>query len=232
MKSTRVSTRRVQTGAVAALMLLAGLVGGCGSTDEAATIERRSPSASVPAPGPAADAATTTTQPPPVGPTSNEPAPEPSPAPGPVAGDKASPAVAEPVSEDPRPGAGSVTSHGGPVRDHVSLVDNLRARGLTVNPSSVVDQPFLSAPGTILDISGAGIGGASLQSFDYQTPEAAAADMAVVTGRGGDGQVVSIMWMGTPHFFLRERAFVIYVGSDGAVVNLLTDLLGPEADRG
>jgi len=125
---------------------------------------------------------------------------------------------------------GAVVSHGGPVRDHVSLVESLRGRGLTVNPASSFP-PLLTAPGTILEISGGGIGGASIQSFDYPSAEAAAYDMARLTGSRTDVPMVSVMWMGPPHFFLRERAFVIYVGADSSVVDLLADLLGAELLR-
>src|SRR5215472_3491286 len=48
---------------------------------------------------------------------------------------------------------GAPQSHGGPVRDHVSFVDNLRAAGYSVSPSGDVQQPFLRPRGTLLQIS-------------------------------------------------------------------------------
>src|SRR5688572_14493870 len=59
---------------------------------------------------------------------------------------------------DPPP----VTSHGGPVRDHVSLVDNLRAAGLRVDPTGPVSQPFLTASGETLHVDGE-----TIQAFEY-----------------------------------------------------------------
>ncbi|MCH8893058.1 MAG: hypothetical protein IIB32_06120 [Chloroflexi bacterium] len=37
-----------------------------------------------------------------------------------------------------------IVSHGGPVKDYVSLVDNLRAAGATVDPAGTVSQPFFA----------------------------------------------------------------------------------------
>jgi hypothetical protein len=209
------AARRVRTGAAATLVALAALVGGCGTTDKLSadrpprTITTVHPDVipEVQADGasPAAPAPATT-----------------SPAEAaPVEGTQSPPTTA-PSPAEPAPNTGGFVSHGGPVRDHVSLVDNLRGRGLAVTPSSSVG-PLLTAPGTVLDVSGAGIGPASLQSYDYPSAEAAAADMAAMTGGG-----ISVMWMGPPHLFLRERAFVTYIGSDQALVSLLTEILGAE----
>ena len=40
-----------------------------------------------------------------------------------------------------------IVSHGGPVDDYVSLVDNLRAAGATVDPAGTVSQPFFAPQG-------------------------------------------------------------------------------------
>ncbi len=40
-----------------------------------------------------------------------------------------------------------IVSHGGPVEDYVSLVDNLRAAGATVDPAGTVSQPFFAPQG-------------------------------------------------------------------------------------
>ena len=37
-----------------------------------------------------------------------------------------------------------IVSHGGPVKDYVSLVDNLRAAGATLDPAGTVSQPFFA----------------------------------------------------------------------------------------
>ncbi len=224
----------VRAGAAVALVALAGLVGGCGGSDSTAT--RRPQATTIPEahrePAPDVSTVAPTPQIPhsDVPQQRDEPAPQDTVAPRPQA---ETPTVEQ---ADPTPPTTSqVTrprpSHGGPVRDHVSLVDNLRGRGLTVIPTASVNQPFLTAPGTILDIRGGGIGDTSIQSFDYQSPEEAANDMERLVRGGTDGARISVMWTGPPHFFLRERAFVIYVGADVALVDLLNDLLGPEVLR-
>ena len=37
-----------------------------------------------------------------------------------------------------------IVSHGGPVKDYVSLVDGLRAAGATVDPAGTLSQPFFA----------------------------------------------------------------------------------------
>lgn len=124
---------------------------------------------------------------------------------------------------------GRAASHGGPVRDHVSLVDNLRAKGMTVMPVQSVKQPFLSVEGTTLSLSGQGITGtASVQSYDYPNARAAQADASAVGPDGSTMRTMVVDWAGPPHFFLKERVLVLYVGSDPTVIRVLTELLGPQ----
>ncbi len=113
------------------------------------------------------------------------------------------------------------------MRDHVSLVDNLRSRGLTVIPLESVAQPFLRGDGTVLGISGPGIAATRLQSFEYESTSAAAADAATF-GPEGSPRGARVDWVAPPHLFLKGRVPVIYVGADQAVTGLLTDLLGPQ----
>jgi hypothetical protein len=113
------------------------------------------------------------------------------------------------------------------VRDHVSLVDNLRSRGLTVTPLESIAQPFLRGDGTVLGIGGAGIAPTRLQSFQYESAEAATADAATF-GPDGSPNGIHVDWLAPPHLYLKGRVLVIYVGADEAVTGLLTDLLGPQ----
>ena len=113
------------------------------------------------------------------------------------------------------------------MRDHVSLVDNLRARGLLVTPVDSVRQPFLHADGTVLALSGAAVGPARIQSYDYASADAAAADAATF-GPDGSPRTSNVGWIGAPHLYLKGRVLVIYVGSDSTVTGLLTDVLGPQ----
>ena len=119
-------------------------------------------------------------------------------------------------------------SHGGPVADHVSFVDALRREGYTVEILGEVQQPFLSANGTRLRVRGAGLEqGEELQSYDYETADAAKADASQIEP---DGNVTGskIAWIGSPHFFLRGRVLVIYVGDKPEAIRVWTKLLGPQ----
>ena len=120
-------------------------------------------------------------------------------------------------------------SHGGPVRDHVSFVDTLRGKGVTVDIVGNVSQPFLHAQsGTSVRLSGGALPTpADLQSFDYGSAPAASADAGQIQPDGSMKTVI-IDWVGPPHFFRAERLLVIYIGSDASVINLLTSILGPQ----
>src|SRR5688572_14043333 len=89
-----------------------------------------------------------------------------------------------------------VTSHGGPVRDHVSLVDNLRAAGLRVDPTGPVSQPFLTASGETLHVDGE-----TIQAFEYPDEGAAAKDASSVSSDGSKIGNAIVDWVGPPHFY-------------------------------
>lgn len=123
---------------------------------------------------------------------------------------------------------GPIVSHGGALTGHVGLVDNLRAKGLMVEPTSEIEQPFLGVKGTTLRISGGEIKQpADIQSFEYPSADAAAADLGQI-GPDGNPSTSIVEWTGAPHFFRKEQLIVLYVGDDPAVVNLLTELLGAQ----
>ncbi len=121
-------------------------------------------------------------------------------------------------------------SHGGPVKDQVSLIDALRSKGLTVDISGKVYEPFLSAQsGTSLHLTGAALSApADLQVFEYGSAEAATADAHQIRPDGSGTATMMVDWVAPPHFFLKERVLVIYLGKAGGLVSVLSDLLGPQ----
>jgi hypothetical protein len=130
---------------------------------------------------------------------------------------------------------GSTTSHGGPVRDHVSFVDHLRARGVTVDIAGVAQQPFLRGSGTKLRLSGDSLSGpAEVEAYNYvdQTLGANGVQVAKEDAEriqpDGTPKATSVLWTGPPHFYRVERVTVLYVGSDPAVLKLLAELLGAQ----
>ena len=121
-------------------------------------------------------------------------------------------------------------SHGGPVQDQVSLIDTLRGKSVTVDITGTMSQPFLKAQsGTAVRISGGSLTtAADLQLFEYGSVSAASADAQKISHDGSGTATTKISWVGAPHFFLKGRVMVLYVGNDRAVLSLLQSLLGPQ----
>jgi hypothetical protein len=121
-------------------------------------------------------------------------------------------------------------SHGGPVQDQVSLIDAIRGKGVTVDISGTVSQPFLSRQsGTTARLSAGALSTpADLQLFEYASASAASADAKRISRDGSGTATTKINWLAPPHFFLKGRVLVLYLGSDPAVLSLLQSLLGPQ----
>jgi hypothetical protein len=120
-------------------------------------------------------------------------------------------------------------SHGGPVQDQVSLIDTLR-KTVTVDISGTISQPFLNPQsGTRVRLSGGPLGTpADLQLFEYGSASAASADAKQIRSDGSGTATTQISWIAPPHFFLKGRVLVLYLGSDPAVISLLTGILGAQ----
>lgn len=119
------------------------------------------------------------------------------------------------------------TSHGGPVDDQVTLVDNLRQRTVPVEIAGTAEQPFLSVEGTQLRLSGGGLASpVTIESYEYDTAAAATQDAERIDA-DGDPKTSKIAWIAPPHFYRAQRLIVLYVGADGATMQLLAGLLGP-----
>jgi hypothetical protein len=121
-------------------------------------------------------------------------------------------------------------SHGGPVQDQVSLIDTLRSKNVTVDISGTVSQPFLNPQsGTSVRLSSGPLTTpADVQLFEYGSVSAASADAQKISHDGSGTATTKISWVGAPHFFLKGRVMVLYVGSDPAVLSLLQSLLGAQ----
>ena len=133
---------------------------------------------------------------------------------------------------------GPVVSHGGPVRDHVTLVDNLRARGFGVEPIGQTKVAPLDVPATGVVVSGGALRGpVTMLSFDYDDTDLGRdgqraaeedareiAEGARVTNTTDGVRLPS----GPAHFYRRERVIVMYVGADPEMLRVLVDLFGPQ----
>ena len=129
-----------------------------------------------------------------------------------IAGCAQSPEAAkpEPPPLQSQPHPSSVVSHGGPVRDHVSLVDNLRRRGLKVDIAGPARELHAATAAVVLRVSGPGLGPVEITSYDRGTAETAS------------------RLQGGGHLYRSERVLVLYHGDDKPLVRLLGDLLGPD----
>jgi len=122
-------------------------------------------------------------------------------------------------------------SHGGPVQDQVSLIDALRGKNVTVDiGQSATVQPFLNPQsGTAVRLSGGPLTtAADLQLFEYASASAASADAHQIRADGSGTATAIVDWVAPPHFYVKGRVLVIYVGSDPAMLSLLQSLLGPQ----
>jgi len=121
----------------------------------------------------------------------------------------------------------TTVSHGGPVRDHVSLVDTLRAQGLTVEPTGPVTQPFFSAPGQILHVNGQDI-----QVFEFEDAASANSKAKDISPDGMSVGNTAIQWINPPHFFSTGKIIVLYLGSDPTLLRQLEVAMGKQIAGG
>lgn len=109
--------------------------------------------------------------------------------------------------------------------DYQSLIDKLRAGGVSVDPAADgrLSQPFFSVPGRLVVVAGDPI-----QVFEYENTEAAESESRRVSPNGASVGTTMITWAGAPHFYKNGRLVVIYVGSNEEVLEALEKVLGPQ----
>ncbi|HEX6087167.1 MAG TPA: hypothetical protein VF266_21740 [Thermoanaerobaculia bacterium] len=109
---------------------------------------------------------------------------------------------------------------------NTSLVDDLRAAGLTVTDGGEVEQPFLGTKGRVYSIEGG-----DLQLYTYPSEAAAQQDAAKISP---DGQIegVQVSWMAQPHFYRSGNVLAIYLGFEPKTLEALQRVLGaPIAEK-
>lgn len=104
-----------------------------------------------------------------------------------------------------------------------ALTGGLIAQGVTVGAGDDVTQPFFSVPGQTIIVNRE-----SVQVFSYASAGAAKAQADLVDATRFTVGTTSISWMAPPHFYLKERLLVLYVGANGPVIDLLETVLGPQ----
>ncbi len=114
-------------------------------------------------------------------------------------------------------------SHDGPVTDYVSLIDNLRQAGATVESAGEVSQPFFSVTGNIMVVNGSDV-----HVFEYVDAAAAEAEAALVSPDGSSVGTSMVGWVAPPHFYRVEKLIVLYVGDSETVTDVLESTLGQQ----
>ncbi len=122
--------------------------------------------------------------------------------------------------------------------DVTAFVADLGSMGVTVQVANEVQQSFLRARGARLCLSGAGITQpAQIQVHAYDDAPLAEADIRQISPDGGrvdipmpnGGTAMMINeWIAPPHFFHQDRLVVLYLGSDPAILEILSGVLGPQ----
>ncbi|HKG53846.1 MAG TPA: hypothetical protein VKB04_06270, partial [Anaerolineales bacterium] len=107
--------------------------------------------------------------------------------------------------------------------DQASLISALQTSGATVETGDSITQDFFTPQGHIFKVNGA-----DLQVFEYENAEAMEKDGSQVAPDGGSIGTSMVNWIDTPHFYKGGRIIVLYVGSDGALLELLSKVLGPQ----
>ena len=117
--------------------------------------------------------------------------------------------------------AQGIKTRAGPVTDLASLLDSLRAAGAGGNVIGEVDQPFLTVKGTMIKVRGEDV-----QVYQYANAGTADAEAAKISRDGTTVGKSKIHWIGTPHFYKKEKLLVLYLGDNDAVLKTLETHLG------
>ncbi len=114
-------------------------------------------------------------------------------------------------------------SDDGPVTDYISLIDNLRQAGATVEPAGELTQPFFSVNGRVIVVNSGDV-----QVFEYADAATAEAEAALVSPDGSSIGTSMVSWVASPHFYRVEKLIVLYVGGSEIVTDVLESVLGKQ----
>lgn len=101
------------------------------------------------------------------------------------------------------------------------LVGALRNAGAAAALAGTVEQPFFPVVAQLVDVNGA-----SVQVFEFETAEQRESAAETIRGEGYEIGSSMVSWIEPPHFWSEGRVIVLYVGSDQAVIDTLSTVLG------
>ena len=116
-----------------------------------------------------------------------------------------------------------IVSHDGPVKDYVSLVDNLRAAGATVDPAGIYSADYFALPRQLLTVNGERV-----ETSEFGSAEEARTVAETISADGSSIGTSNYRWVALPHFYKAGRMIVLYVGCDSDVINVLQETIGPQ----
>ena len=109
------------------------------------------------------------------------------------------------------------------VSDNASLVEELRLMGNSVESLESIYQPFFTPQGQIIELNDEDI-----QVFEYSSEEEANKEAVQVSADGSSVGTTMLTWIDTPHFYQSGKIIVLYIGNNSEVIDMLTELLGPQ----
>lgn len=133
------------------------------------------------------------------------------------------------IKPTPTPVSSLTPTPTSPITDLVSLIDNLREAGATVDTGDVTQQPCFS-----VDVQVIAVNGNDVQVFEYEDTAAADAGAASISPDGfsinnaTNNMTCQIGWVAPPHFYKASDLIVLYVGDSQAVIDLLELIVGPQ----
>lgn len=120
-----------------------------------------------------------------------------------------------------------------PTPAYMSLMDNLRESGATVDPVDPVDIGGLEQSAIFsVDSRIMSVNGSEISVLEYVDAAAADAGAASISPDGytinNDGRISMVEWGLPPHFYRAGVVIVLYTGEDQAVMDVLETVLGSQ----
>jgi hypothetical protein len=114
-------------------------------------------------------------------------------------------------------------SDGGPAGTYDEFVAAVGLAGATAEPARTVSQAFFGPEGQVVSINGQDV-----QVFEFPGEQEVNAAVQSISQDGSSIGTSMVTWVAAPHFYKGGRLIVLYVGEDGAVIEVLDQVLGPQ----
>lgn len=107
--------------------------------------------------------------------------------------------------------------------DYASFLAKLKPTRISVETGDRVSQPFFTPQGQIIQLNGEDV-----QVFEYVSKEEAFQEVMQVSADGSSVGTTMIAWIDSPHFYQSGKIIVLYIGNTPEVIEILTEVLGPQ----